>query len=101
MWILPEMDIFSRNHFFKLYRGCQPDNIPELCKLYSCLNRDLQKAVDFHVRYTHSLHKLDPKRFSITTPKKGTLAYLSMFDQIAGVAPSSKRIIYETYNVIT
>ena len=54
MWILPEMDIFTINPVLKLYRSCPPGNIPEICNLDYCINKDLQKAVDFHVRYTHS-----------------------------------------------
>ena len=56
--------------------------------------------MDYHVRYTHSLHKLDPKEFNIATPKKGTSAYPRIFDPIDGVAPSSKGIISDTYDVI-
>ena len=54
MWILPEMDIFTSNPVFKSYRSCSPGNIPELFNLDYCLNKDLHKAVDCHVRYTHS-----------------------------------------------
>ena len=56
--------------------------------------------MDCHVRYTNSLHKLDPKRFSITTQKKGTSAYLWVFDPIDSVAPSSEWIISDTYDVL-
>ena len=101
MWILPEMDIFTSNPVLKRYRSCPPDNILESCNLGYCLNKGLHKAVDFHVRYTHSQHKLDPKRFSIATPKKGTSAYLSIFDTIDGVAPSIEKIIYDTYDLLT
>ena len=30
MWILPEMDIFTRNLILIRYRSCPPGNIPEL-----------------------------------------------------------------------
>ena len=55
----------------------------------------------FHVRYTHSLHKLNPKRFIIETSDKGTSSYLHIFDTIDSVAPSSKYIISDTYDVLT
>ena len=67
MWILPEMDIFTIKTVLKRYRGRPPGNIRELFYLDSCLNKDLHKLVDYHVRYTHSLLKLDPKKFSIAT----------------------------------
>ena len=101
MWILPKMDLFARNPVLKFYRGRPPGNIPEICNRDSCLNKDLHKAVDFYVRYTHLLHKLDPKKFSIATPKKRTSAYLRIFGPIDGVYPSSERIISNTYDVLT
>ena len=87
MWILSEIDLFSSNPILKRYRSCPPGNSPELCNIDSCLNGDLHKAVDFHVMYTHSLHKLDKKMFSNATPTKGTSSYLRIFDPIDGVAP--------------
>ena len=87
MCILPEMDIFASDSVFKLYRSRPPGNSPELCNLDSYLNYFLRKAVDFYVMYTHSLHKLDSKKFSIATPKKVTSAYLWVFDPIYGAAP--------------
>ena len=69
--ILPEMYLFSRDLLLKHYRGRPPENIPELCNIDSCLKEYFYKAVDCHVRYTHSLHKFDPEFFSIATPKKG------------------------------
>ena len=95
------MDLFSINPVLKHYRSHPPGNIPELCNIDSCLNKDLHKAADFHVRYNHSLHKLYPKHFSIETSKKGTSAYLRMFDPMDGFYPSRKHIISDTYDVLT
>ena len=53
MWILPEMDLFSRNPVLKRYISCPPENVPELFDLDSSLNEDLHKAVGCHVSYTH------------------------------------------------
>ena len=47
------------------------------------------------------MHKLYPKKFSIATPKKVTLAYLWIFNPIDGIATSSKRIISDTYDELT
>ena len=74
MWILPEMDLFASNPVLKRNRGRPPGNSPELCNIDSCLNKDVRKSVDFNVRYKNLLHKLDPKKFIIAMPKKGTSA---------------------------
>ena len=44
---------------------------------------------------------IDPKKFSIATPKKGISAYLWIFDAIDGVTPSIEKIIYNTYDLLT
>ena len=49
--------------------------------------------------HIHSINYIR-KRFSIATPKKGTSAYLWIFDTIDGVAPSIKKIIYDTYDLL-
>ena len=84
------MDLFSSEPILKCYRGHPSGNSPELCNIDSCLNIDLYKGFYCHVRYTDYLHQLYPKRFSIATPKKGTPAYLRIFDSIDGVDPSSE-----------
>ena len=101
MWILPEMYIFDRNPVPKHYINHPPGNSPELCNINSCLNEDLHNAVDCYVRFTHSLHKLYPKKFSIATSKKVTSAYLWIFDPIDGIAPSINWIILYKYDVLT
>ena len=101
MWIFPEIDLFASNPVLKRYRGRPPGNSPELCNLDSCLNKYLHKAVECHVRYTNLLHKLDTKKFSIATLEKGTSAYPRIFYPIDGVTPSSKRIISDTYDLLT
>ena len=95
------MDIFTREPVLKCYKIHPPGNIPELCDIDSCPNKYLHKAVDCHVRYTHSFHKLDPKRFSISTLKKLIPAYIKILDPIEGIDPSSERIISDTYYVLT
>ena len=82
MWILPEMDLFFINTALKGYRGRPPGNIPELCCLDSCLNRDFNKEVYCYVSYTHSLNKFDTKKFIITTPKKRTSDYIRILIQL-------------------
>ena len=101
MWILPEIYLFATNPVLKRYRGRPPRNNPELFNIDSCLNEYFHKAVDFNVMYTHSLHKLDLKFFIISTPRKGTSSCLWTFYPIDRVAPSSKRIISDTYDVLT
>ena len=88
--ILTEMDLLASKPFLKCYIGHPPCNIPELCNIDSCINKDLHKAVDCRVGYTHLLHKLDPKKFSIATPKKGTSVYLGYFIQLTASLYQSK-----------
>ena len=95
------MDIFASNPVPKCYRVRPPGNSQELCNLDSCRNKYLHKEVVCHVWYTNPLHKLYPKIFSIATLKKGTSAYLQIFDPIDGISPTSKRIISNTYDVLT
>ena len=101
MWILPEIDIFASDPVLKRYRGRPPGNSPELCNIDSCIKKKLQREVDFHVRYTHSFHKLYLKKFSIETPKKRTSKYLQIVDPIYGVNPLIKCIISDTYDILT
>ena len=95
------MDLFASDSILKRYRVRSHGNIPELFNIDFCLNKDFHKAVDCHVRYTHSLHKLDSKRFSIETPNKVTSAYLRIFYPIDDIAPSIERIISDMYDVLT
>ena len=76
-------------------------NSSELCNIDSHLNKYLHKAVDFHFRYTNSLHKLCLKKFSIASPKKGTSAYFRIFDPIGGVVLLIEHIISNMYDVLT
>ena len=59
MWILPEFDLFCRDPDLSRYLNRPPGNSPELCNLDSCLNEDVHKMVDVHVRMTNGMHKLD------------------------------------------
>ena len=101
MWVLPEMDLFASIPDLKDYRGNPLGNSPELFNFDYYPKTDFHKALCYHVRYTHSLHKFDSKRFSTSTPKKGTSAYPQIFDPIDIVDPSSKWIISDTYDVLT
>ena len=100
MWISPEIDLLSSNPVLKWHISRPSGNILELCNLDSYLNIDFHKGVDCHVRYTDFLHELDPAKFIIATPKKGTPDYLQIFDSIDGVYPSSEYIISNTYDVL-
>ena len=94
------MDIFTREPVLKCYKIHPPGNIPELCDIDYCPNKYLHKAVDCHVRYTHSFHKLDPKKLSTPTPRKGKPAYLRILDPIDGISSSREGIISDTYDVL-
>ena len=101
MWILPENNLYEVYGDMKAYIGRPAGNSPELCNLDSNLNQDVHLSVDMNVRYTESYHKDDPRKFSITTPKKGTSAYLRIFDPgPKGIAPTSERILQDTSGVL-
>ena len=88
-WLLPVNDLFSDDTELKSYLGRPPGNSPKLMPLDSNLNEDIHKAVDFHVRMSAKLTNNDPRKLSLSTPKKGTDAYLKVVDPVDGVAPTS------------
>ena len=70
MWILTEIDLFASDPGLKCYICRPPGNSPELFNIYSCPNKYFHKAVDYHVRYTHSLHKFYPKNLVLQLQRK-------------------------------
>ena len=54
MCILTGMNLYTSYPGLKRYRSRTDGISPEHCNIDLCLNEDLHKAVDFHVRYTRS-----------------------------------------------
>ncbi len=66
--------------------------------LDSHLNKDIHEAVKTHSTYTNSLDRNDPKKFSITTAKRGQSAYRRVWDpsfEPDGGVPNSEHIMQD------
>jgi hypothetical protein len=96
-WVLPEQGLFSRDHDpeLKAYAGRPVGNSPELMPLDNSLNRDIHTAVQKHIAMTNTLDDDDSRKFSLSTPKKGTVAYLKILN--SGCAPREERIIQDVF----
>jgi hypothetical protein len=86
------------------YKERPVGNSPEMMPLDNTLNKDLDDAVRRHVACTTSLHPNDPKKFTLSQPKKVRDAYYRCWngdptpdgsiDQKTG-SPSSDRIVHD------
>lgn len=90
-------------------------NSPELMPMDTSLNKDLDDAVNRHTCLTQGMSNIDPKKFSMRTPKKAADAYKrlfypqwtdadgtteALFDPDTEGAPSSKRIVQDINKVV-
>lgn len=91
-WILPELGLHQDEPGLKSYAFRPVGNSPEMMPLDDSLNKDIHEAVRRHVAATiHLIDGEDPRKFSLSTPKRGDQAYLRV---IQG-APTSERIIQD------
>jgi hypothetical protein len=60
------------------------------------LNNDLKEKVDQHVQATSDLPEDDPRKFSLSTPSRGSEA----FKRVLANTPSSKRIVQDVFQVV-
>lgn len=90
-WILPEHGLHTDDDGLKNYHMKPVGNSPEFMPLDCSLNKDVHESVNRHVAATCHLPETDPKRFSLSTPKRGDLAY---FRVLQG-APTRERIIQD------
>jgi hypothetical protein len=79
----------------RLCIGVSVGNSPELMPLDNSLNRDIHTAVQKHIAMTNTLDDDDSRKFSLSTPKKGTVAYLKILN--SGCAPREERIIQDVF----
>jgi hypothetical protein len=61
------------------------------------LNQNVKAGVERHVAMTHDLEEGDPRKFSISTPQRGSSAFTRVLESV----PSSERIIHDVRNVFT
>lgn len=69
-WLLP-LDI----NVGTVYEERLVGNSPKMIPLYNTLNKDHDDEVRFHILLTSHLNNDDPKKFSLSTPKRGSSAY--------------------------
>ena len=86
-WLLP-LEINKGT----VYENRPVGNSPEMMPLDSSLNKDHDDVVRFHMALTAHLSEEDPRKFSLSTPKRGASAYLCAWEG----APSSRHIIEDT-----
>jgi hypothetical protein len=59
------------------------------------LDMDIHASARYHVAITSHLPNDDPRKYSISTPKEISGAYLFLVDPSTGGAPSSTRIVQD------
>ena len=67
-------------------------NSPEMMPLDSTLNADVDGSVRYHISLTTHLPEDDIRKFSMSTPKRGSRAYHRIWEEV----PCSRRIIEDT-----
>ena len=86
-WILSEVGLNENT----LYHSHPPGNSPELNLLDCTLFKDLDDRLNQHILMTHNLPDNDPKKFSLSTPRRLMRSYQRVWD----VCPSSNRIVQD------
>jgi hypothetical protein len=59
------------------------------------LNMDIHSSAGYHIAITAHLAKNDPKKFTFSTPKEVSSAYLHLVDDVTGNAPSSHILLQD------
>jgi hypothetical protein len=100
-WLLPVNGLSEDDPELKNFVGRPVGNSPEMMPLDCSLNQDIHVAVSRHVVITADLPEENDKKFSTSTPLRGTSAYLRLWDPVSGTAPSSERIVQDCRKVLT
>jgi hypothetical protein len=90
-WLLPLENLQAGTR----YHNSIPGDSPELMPLDGTLNMDIHSSARYHVAITAHLAKENKKKFTFSTPREVSNAYLRLVDPISGNAPSSRRIIQD------
>jgi hypothetical protein len=94
-WLLPVMGLHSDDPDLKAYLETIPGNGPENMPWDLSLNKDTHEDTNRHVVLTHELPDDDPRKFDLSTPKRGSWAY----QRVLQICPSSERIKQDILNV--
>lgn len=97
-WILPEQGLYEDEKDLRAYYGRPVGNSPEFMPLDCSLNNDIHKSVNKHCAATCHIRDDDgdPRKFSISTPKRGDRAYFRVLEG----CPSSERIVRDCKKVV-
>ena len=94
-WLLPVNGLNAGTIFERRPVG----NSPEFMPMDNSLHKDVDDGVRRHIAYTLKLKADDKKKFSLSTPERGSSAYHRVWNKDGYVdcgVPSSKRIIQDT-----
>ncbi len=103
-WILPvlgcndmvEVEVDGKTLRSQRMSRKPPGNQPEMSALDMSLNADTDYSLATHVALTtHLDRKVDPRKFSIATPKDISFAIARLWHPDTGVCPKSHRIIHD------
>jgi predicted flap endonuclease-1-like 5' DNA nuclease len=97
-WLLPMNQLGADDKDLKAYMNRPVGNSPEMMPWDCSLNKDLKDAVMRHVCYTCHLPEDDERKFSLSTPKRGSYAFRRILEHEDG-EPSSKRILQDIAKV--
>jgi hypothetical protein len=90
-WLLP----WGRLQEGTRYHESIPGDSPEPMSLDETLNMDNHASARYHVAITSHLPNDDPRKYSFSTPKEISRAYLRLVDPATGGAPSLTRIVQD------
>jgi hypothetical protein len=97
-WLLPVNHLSRDDKDLKNYLGRPIGNSPEMMPWDCSLNKDLKDAVMRHVCYTCHLPEDDERKFSLSTPRRGSWAFRRILEDEEGT-PSSERILQDVAKV--
>jgi hypothetical protein len=98
-WILPGNGL-NTEEALKAYAGRPIGNSPEMM-LWDCsLNHDVKQAVHRHVVFTSDLPEHDPNKPSMSTPKRGSSAWIRLENPEIGGVPCKRRIVEDVLKVV-
>jgi hypothetical protein len=92
-WILPELGLNAER---PRYAGHPIGNSPELMPLDCSLNKDLDDELWRHILYTRHLEEDDERKFSLSTPSRGSRAVKRVWKN----SVTSKRIQQDVFKVL-
>ena len=97
-WLLPPQGMQAGE--LKVYDARPTGDSPEMMPWDATLNNNLKLAVKRHVALTKLLPKDEKRKFNLSTPAKGTSAFLRLVHPDSGTVPSSCRIVEDIQKVV-